>query len=101
VAPLNPLLGIYAAVTRATLDGKHPEGWFAEERLTLEEALRAYTLGSAYAAFEEKEKGTLAPGKLADAVVLDKDLFTIPPEEIKDAHVVLTVLGGKVVYGKM
>ena len=101
VAPLNPLLGIYAAVTRATLDGKHPEGWFAGERLTLEETLRAYTLGSAYAAFEEKEKGTLAPGKLADAVVLDKDLFAIPPEEIKDAHVVLTILGGKEVYGRL
>lgn len=98
VAPLDPLLGIYAAVTRATLDGKHPEGWFLEEKLTIEEALRAYTTGSAYAAFEEKEQGTIAPGKLADAVVLSDDLFAISPEKIKDVHVVLTVVGGKVVY---
>jgi len=98
VAPLNPLLGLYAAVTRATLDGKHPEGWFPEEKLTVEEALRAYTQGSAYAAFEEKEKGAIAPGKLADFVVLSADLFSSPPEEIKDVRVVLTIVGGKVVY---
>jgi len=98
VAPLNPLLGIYAAVTRATLDGKHPEGWFPEQKLNLEEALSAYTAGSAYASFQEKEKGTIAPGKLADMVVLSDDLFSIPPEKIKDAHVVLTLVGGQVVY---
>jgi len=98
VAPLNPLLGVYAAVTRATLDGKHPDGWFPEQRLTVEEALRAYTQGSAYAAFEEKEKGTIAPGKLADLVVLSDDLFSIPPARIKDVRVVLTVVGGKVAY---
>ncbi|HEV2352311.1 MAG TPA: amidohydrolase [Terriglobia bacterium] len=98
VAPLNPLLGIYAAVTRATLDGKHPEGWFPEQKLNLEEALSAYTAGSAYAAFQEKEKGTISPGKLADMVVLSDDLFLIPPEKIKDAHVVLTLVGGRVVY---
>ena len=101
VAPLNPLLGVYAAVTRATLDGKHPEGWFPEQRLTLEEALRAYTQGSAYAAFEEKEKGTIVPGKLADLVVLSDDLFSIPPEKIKDARAVLTVVGGKIVHEAM
>jgi predicted amidohydrolase YtcJ len=98
VAPLNPLLGVCAAVTRATLDGKHPDGWFPEEKLTVEEALRAYTQGSAYAAFEEKEKGTIAAGKLADFVVFSDDLFSIPPEKIKDARVVMTVVGGKVVY---
>ena len=98
VAPLDPLLGVYAAVTRATLDGKHPEGWFPEQRLSLEEALHAYTQGSAYAAFEENEKGTIAPGKLADIVVLSDDLFSIPPERIKEAHVVITVVGGKVVF---
>jgi len=98
VAPLDPLLGIYAAVTRATLDGKHPEGWFPEQRLTLEQALRAYTQGSAYAAFEEKEKGTIAPGKLADVVVLSDDLFSIPPEKIRQAHIVTTIIGGKVVF---
>jgi predicted amidohydrolase YtcJ len=97
VAPLDPLLGIYAAVTRATLDGKHPEGWFPEEKLTVEEALRAYTAGSAFAAFEEKEKGTISPGKLADLAVLSDDVFSIQPERIKDVRVVLTVAGGKVV----
>ncbi len=100
VAPLNPLLGIYAAVTRATLDGKHPDGWFAEQKLTLEEALSAYTAGSAYAAFQENEKGSISPGKLADVVVLSDDLFSIPPEKIKDVQVVLTVVGGRVVYQK-
>jgi hypothetical protein len=98
VAPLSPLLGIYAAVTRATLDGKHPEGWFPEQRLTVEEALRAYTQGSAYAAFQENEKGSITPGKLGDVVVLSDDLFTIPPAKIKDAHVVMTIVGGKIVY---
>jgi len=98
VAPLDPLLGIYAAATRATLDGKHPDGWFPEEKLTVEEALRAYTAGSAFAAFEENKKGTISPGKLADLVVLSDDLFSIPPERIKDARVVLTLVGGKVVY---
>ncbi len=100
VAPLNPLQGVYAAVTRATLDGKHPEGWFPEQRLTLEEALRAYTQGSAYAAFEENEKGTIASGKLADLVVLSEDLFQIPPDQIKDVQVATTIVGGKVVYEK-
>jgi hypothetical protein len=98
VAPLDPLLGIAAAVTRATLDGHHPGGWFPEQRLTVEEALRAYTRGCAYAAFEEKDKGTISPGKLADLVVLSEDLFRIPPERIKDARVEITIVGGRVVY---
>jgi len=98
VAPLDPLLGIYAAVTRATLDGKNPGGWFPEERLTVEEALRAYTLGAAYAAFQENDKGTIAPGKLADVVVLSDDLLGIPAERIKDVHVKFTIVGGSVVY---
>ena len=98
VAPLSPILGIYAAVTRATLDGKHPDGWFPEQRVTVEEALRAYTQGSAFAAFQEKEKGSIAPGKLGDVVVLSDDLFTIPPARIKDAHVVMTIVGGRIVY---
>jgi predicted amidohydrolase YtcJ len=98
VAPLNPLLGVYAAVTRATLDGKHPEGWFPEERLTLDEALRAYTQGSAYAAFAEKNKGTLATGKLADVIVLSDDLFKIAPEKIREVRVVMTIAGGRVVH---
>jgi predicted amidohydrolase YtcJ len=98
VAPLNPLLGIYAAITRKTLDGKNPGGWFPEQKISLAEAVEAYTMGSAYAEFGEKEKGSLTPGKLADVVVLDTDLFAIPPETIKDAKVVATVVGGQVVF---
>ena len=98
VAPLNPMLGLYAAVTRATLDGKNPGGWFPEQKLTLEEAIQAYTMGSAFAEFREKEKGSLTPGKLADLVVLDSDLFAIAPEKIKDAAVRYTIVGGKVVF---
>lgn len=98
VAPLDPMLGLYAAVTRATLDGKNPGGWFPEQKLTLEEALQAYTMGSAFAEFREKEKGSLTPGKLADVVVLDSDLFAMAPEKIKDAAVRYTIVGGKVVY---
>ncbi len=98
VAPLSPILGIYAAVTRATLDGKHPDGWHPEQRLTVEEALRAYTEGSAYAAFQENEKGSIAPGKLGDVVVLSDDIFSIPPAQIKDTHVAMTIVGGKIAY---
>jgi predicted amidohydrolase YtcJ len=98
VAPLNPLTGIHAAVTRATLDGKNPSGWFPEQKITLAQAIEAYTMGSAYAEYREKELGSLTPGKLADIVVLDADLFSIPPEKIKDAHVVRTIVGGRVVY---
>jgi predicted amidohydrolase YtcJ len=98
VAPLNPMVGLYAAVTRATLDGKNPGGWFPEQRLTLEEAVQAYTLGSAFAEFREGEKGSLTRGKLADVVVLDGDLFALAPEKIKDAAVRYTIVGGRVVY---
>lgn len=98
VAPLSPMLGIYAAVTRATLDGQHPDGWNPQERLTVEEALDAYTAGGAFAAFEETEKGTISPGKLADLVVLSEDIFSAPPDRIKGITVNLTVAGGKVVY---
>lgn len=101
VAPLDPLLGVYAAVTRETLDGKNPDGWIPEEKLTLEQTLRAYTYGSAYAAFEENDRGTIAPGKLGDIVVLSDDLFSIPPDKIKDTQVVLTVVGGRVVHRTM
>jgi len=98
VAPLNPLLGLYAAVTRATLDGRHPEGWIPEQKITLAEAIEAYTLGSAYAEFTETQKGSLTPGKLADVVILDADLFRIPPEKIKEVKVVKTIAGGRIVY---
>lgn len=100
VAPLDPLIGIYAAVTRATLDGKHAGGWFPEERLTVEEALRAYTAGSAFAAFEEAEKGTISRGKLADLVVLSDDVFKLPAKRIQNTYVTMTVVGGRVVYQK-
>ena len=98
VAPLNPLEGIKAAVTRQTLDGKHPNGWIPEQKITLDEAIRAYTVGSAYAEFAEHVKGTLTPGKLADLVMLDRDLYKINPAEIDKARVVLTVMDGKVVW---
>ena len=98
VAPLDPMLGLYAAVTRATLDGRNPGGWFPEQKLSLEEALQAYTMGSAFAEFREKEKGSLTPGKLADVVVLDSDLFAMAPEKIKHAAVRYTIVGGKVIY---
>jgi predicted amidohydrolase YtcJ len=98
VAPLNPMLGLYAAVTRATLDGKHPEGWFPEQKLTVAEAVEAYTVGSAYAEFEEREKGSITPGKLADMVLLSDDIFTIDPVKIRDVKVLQTIVGGKVVF---
>ena len=100
VAPMDPIMGIYAAVTRATLDGKRPGGWVPEQKITVEEAVRGFTAGGAYAEFAENEKGTIAAGKLADVVVLDTDLFAVAPEKIKDARVLMTVSGGRVVYRK-
>jgi predicted amidohydrolase YtcJ len=100
VAPATPLLGLYAAVTRRTLDDKHPDGWIPEEKITVEDALRAYTTGGAYASFEEGEKGSLAPGKLADVVIIDRDLTKIAPETIRDAKIEYTIVGGRVVYDR-
>jgi predicted amidohydrolase YtcJ len=99
VAPATPLEGIYAAVTRRTLDDKNPDGWVPAQKITVEEALRAYTANGAYASFDEARKGTLVAGKLADLVVLDRDLFAIAPQEIRNAKVLTTVVGGKVVSG--
>jgi hypothetical protein len=98
VAPLDPILGVHAAVTRATLDGKRPGGWFPEQRLTVAEAVLAYTLGGAYASFEEHLKGSLAPGKFADLAVLTGDIFSVAPERIPDVRVAMTVVGGEVLY---
>ena len=98
VAPATPLEGIYAAVTRRTLDGANPDGWVTQQKITVEEALRAYTWEAAYASFEEDVKGTLKPGMLADFVLLDRDITAIPPEEIADAQVLKTVVGGRIVY---
>jgi len=100
VAPLDPILGVYAAVTRRTLDGKHPSGWVPEQKITVGEALRAYTEGNAYATFNEKKWGTLAPGYDADLVVVDRNLFTMPPDSLDRAMVSYTVVGGKVVYAR-
>ncbi len=98
VAPLAPMWTIYAAVTRATLDGKHPDGWIPEQKLTVPEAVEAYTVGSAYAEFQEKEKGSITAGKLADMVLLSDDIFTTDPRTIKDVKVELTVVGGRIAY---
>jgi predicted amidohydrolase YtcJ len=98
VAPLNPMFGLYAAVTRATLDDKNPQGWFPEQKLTLAEAVEAYTMGSAYAEFQDKEKGSITTGKLADIVVLSDDIFSIDPVKIRDVAVLRTIVGGKQVY---
>lgn len=98
VAPLSPLLGIYAAVTRETIDGKNPKGWVPEQKVTVEEAVRAYTSSGAYAEFSERDKGTLEPGKLADIVILDKNIFEIDPDQIAKTSVVYTIAGGRIVY---
>jgi predicted amidohydrolase YtcJ len=98
VAPMDPILGIYAAVTRRTLDGKHPQGWIPAEKISVEEALRAYTAGDAYGVFAERTRGRLAPGYRADLVLLDQDLTRIPPEAIERASVRTTVVGGRVVF---
>ncbi len=99
VAPPTPLEGIYGAVTRRTLDGAHdPDGWVPQERLTVEQALRAYTATAAYAGFDEGQRGMLKAGMLADLVMIDRDLTRIPAPEIRDARVLLTMVGGKVVF---
>ena len=95
---LNPMLGLYAAVTRKTLSGQPEGGWFPQEKLTVEEAIRAYTLNTAYAAYEEDLKGSITVGKLADFVVLSDNLLTMDPDGIKDVTVLTTVVGGKVVF---
>jgi predicted amidohydrolase YtcJ len=100
VAPISPLLGIAAAVTRRTIDGKNPGGWVPAQKITVEEALRAYTVSAAYAGFEEKDKGSLEPGKLADFVILSADPFRAKPEELEKIEVDATVVGGKTVYSR-
>ncbi|HEX8871322.1 MAG TPA: amidohydrolase [Candidatus Acidoferrum sp.] len=98
VAPLDPMQTVYAAVTRATLDGKNPGGWFPEQKLTVPEAIEAYTMGSAYAEFQDREKGSITPGKLADMVLLNEDVFSIAPEKIRNVRALKTIVGGKLVY---
>lgn len=98
VAPLDPMLTIYAAVTRRTLDGKNANGWVPEQKISVAETVRAYTTGSAYAEFQEKVKGSITPGKLADLVILSRDIFKIDPAEIDKVKVMLTMVDGRVVY---
>ncbi|HEY0379537.1 MAG TPA: amidohydrolase [Pyrinomonadaceae bacterium] len=98
VAPLSPLMGIYAAVTRRTLDGKNPAGWVPEQKITVEEAARAYTVGSAFAEFADDVKGTITTGKLADLVILSDDIFTIDPVKIEGVRVLTTIMDGRVVF---
>ena len=98
VAPLNPMLTLYAATTRATLDGKNPGGWFPEQKLTMAEAVQAYTMGSAYAEFQENDKGSITVGKLADMVIVSEDIFSIDPTKIRDVKVLRTIVGGKTVW---
>ena len=101
VAPLNPLIGIYAAVTRQTTDGKNPDGWFPEQKIPLEDAIRGFTRNGAYAEFSEEIKGSIEAGKWGDLVVLDRNILEIPPEEIQEAKVTLTIVGGKIVYDRL
>jgi hypothetical protein len=98
VEPLDPMIGLHAAVSRQLADGTPAGGWYPEERLTMAQAIELYTLGSAYAEFAEARKGSITPGKLADLVVLSRDLFEIPAGEILGTKVVTTIVGGRVVY---
>ena len=98
VAPLDPILSVYGAVTRRTLDGKNPKGWVPEQKISVEEAVRAYTIGSAYAEFQDQVKGSITPGKLADIVMLSGDIFKIDPKEIEKVKILMTIVDGRIVY---
>ncbi|MFW6124008.1 MAG: amidohydrolase [Acidobacteriota bacterium] len=100
VAPLDPILGIFSAVTRSTLDGKNPQGWVPKEKISVQEAVEGYTSTAAFAEFSENIKGSLKKGKFADMVVLDKNLLKIDPFEIKDTQILLTLFDGRIVYKK-
>ncbi|HUF17419.1 MAG TPA: amidohydrolase [Thermoanaerobaculia bacterium] len=98
VATLSPILGIHAAVTRRTLDGRNPQGWIPEQRINVDEALRCYTANNAWAIFAEREIGTIAPGMLADLAILSEDVFTIHPDDIENAQVDMTIFDGKIIF---
>jgi predicted amidohydrolase YtcJ len=100
VEPPDPLWGIYAAVTRKDMDGNPKGAFYPNERVTLDEAIRMFTEGGAYAAFQEDQKGTLESGKLADFVVLSEDIYKIAPDDLKDVKVLMTVVGGEIAYQK-
>ncbi len=98
VVTIDPFLTLYAAVTRRTVDGKNPEGWIPEQKISIRDAIKCYTLNSAYAEFTEKDKGSIESGKYADFVVLSDNLLTIDPVKIKDVKAEMTIVGGKIVY---
>ena len=98
VAPIKPLLGIYAATTRRTADGKNPDGWIPNEKISVEQAVKAYTINNAYAGNQENDLGTIEVGKLADIVVISDDIFEISPKEIINSKVVMTMIGGQVLF---
>ena len=100
VAPINPMEGIYAAVTRRTIDGQNPDGWVPEQKIALEQALHAYTTANAYAGYQEDRLGRIRPAYLADFVVLDENLFEIAPEHIKDVKIAVTAVDGRIVYSR-
>ena len=100
VVPLNALQGIYAAVTRETSDGRNPDGWIPEQKITVEEAIKCFTVNSAYAGFSENETGSIETGKFADMVVLTEDILKIPPEEIKNVEVDTTIFDGEIIYAR-
>ena len=97
----NPLWGIYAAITRQDHSGFPPSGWMPDQRMTREEALRSWTTEGAYAAFEEQDRGSLSPGKMADFVLLSRDIMKVEPKQILDTRVLATVVGGEVVYSQL
>ncbi|MFL6469010.1 MAG: amidohydrolase, partial [Pyrinomonadaceae bacterium] len=98
VAPMNPIWGIYAAVTRRTLDDKNPNGWISEQKISVDDAVKGFTWGSAYGEFQEGIKGTIEVGKFADLVMLSDDIFSIDPVKIRDVKVLMTIVDGNVVY---
>lgn len=100
VAPATPLEGIYAAVTRRTLDNANPDGWVPEQKITVEQALRAYTFEGAFASFDENTKGRIEVGMLADLVLFDRDLTTIEPSTIRETRVLRTIVGGRIVFSR-
>ncbi|HKI79229.1 MAG TPA: amidohydrolase, partial [Ignavibacteriaceae bacterium] len=98
VVTLNPMIGLYMAVTRRTSDGKNPNGIEPQEKISVEQAIKCYTLNSAYAEYQENKKGSIEKGKLADMIVLSDDLLTIDPVKLKDVKVEMTILDGKIIY---